>query len=194
MKAGPMPNPRFLKVMVVDLLSETECDEIIAALNPKAWATAGISNAEHPYGVDDPNVRSVLSQSVPLREDGWPLTSVVEMVSTVNAAEWRYELQGFVLHDYPSVLRYEGTVADHFQPHTDVGEFNPTRKLSFSVQLSGANDYRGGELLFGRQRDPAMRRRGSMTVFPSLLEHEVTPVYAGRRDVIVGWVHGDTFR
>ncbi|MCO5311829.1 MAG: 2OG-Fe(II) oxygenase [Microthrixaceae bacterium] len=83
---------------------------------------------------------------------------------------------------------------DHFTQHVDAGAENSTRKLSFSLQLSDGADYRGGDLIFGGVAGLAKRGRGWMTVFPSILAHEVTPTIAGRRFAVVGWIHGPAFR
>jgi PKHD-type hydroxylase len=38
-----------------------------------------------------------------------------------------------------------------------------------------------------------VRAQGTMVLFPSFLVHRVTPVRAGTRYAIVGWLHGPPF-
>ena len=195
MKLDPLRNPNLFKTMVGELLTPEECALIRSRLTPDGWRAAGVTNEDHPGGVIDVYTRSVLGHDVPLDDVGWPLTLIRDVISEINDQVWRFELTGFAALDYPSVLRYEADVNDHFHSHSDVGPAFPTRKLSFSVQLTDPGEYRGGELLFnGAGRDPNMRRQGTITVFPSMLHHEVTPIFQGTRDAIVGWVHGPTFR
>ena len=68
------------------------------------------------------------------------------------------------------------------------------RKLSFSVQLSHPNDYRGGDLLLNNGAESISKNKGSMTLFPSHTLHEVTPVTKGVRYSLVGWVIGDKLK
>ena len=75
----------------------------------------------------------------------------------------------------------------------DAGKGSPTRKLTFIVQLSRPNAYKGCDLLFTGSRSVGTRTRGALIVFPSYTFHHVTPIMAGTRYAVVGWVHGPTF-
>lgn len=69
------------------------------------------------------------------------------------------------------------------------------RKLSVVVQLSDPNEYEGGELMLKETSIPAnFKKRGSVIVFPSYLEHCVTPVTKGTRYSLVSWVCGPRWR
>ena len=86
------------------------------------------------------------------------------------------------------------SVGEYYGEHMDFGrDYNLTRKLSLTVQLSDENDYEGGDLLFytGDDRKPAPRGKGSVIVFDSRLYHEITPVNKGIRYSLVKWYHGD---
>lgn len=74
------------------------------------------------------------------------------------------------------------------------------RKLSITVQLSSPDDYENGDLqikdFYGKQIlgcEEEMRKRGTIVVFPSLLEHQVTPVTKGLRYSLVQWYRGPDF-
>jgi PKHD-type hydroxylase len=60
------------------------------------------------------------------------------------------------------------------------------------VQLSAPRDYQGCDLLVPHLGGQGSREQGSLTIFPSIHIHTVTPVYAGLRHAVVGWVHGPT--
>lgn len=190
----PPANSHFLDVMSVPALSKGDCDRVLSLLDHAAWRSARVTDEDDPYGTIDPEVRSVLSQPLPICSDGWPLQPILDAISAANGSIWRFDLWGFSLGDHPSVLRYEAQVHDHFNPHLDAGEHAPSRKLSFSLQLNEPSDYLGGDLVLGRSHLTGSREKGWLTIFPAISAHEVTPVYTGVRHAIVGWVHGPTFR
>ena len=71
------------------------------------------------------------------------------------------------------------------------------RKLSFSLQLSDAKDYRGGEVEFinsAGERYFAPKRKGTLIVFDSRTKHRVRTVKSGLRKSLVGWVVGPRWR
>ena len=90
-----------------------------------------------------------------------------------------------------------------------------TRKVSLSIQLNDSHEYEGGNLEivesyttpdtfldsnypleFIKQREtfrhtfPTIRKKGSLTIFTSIHEHESTPLISGKRDVVVGFFRG----
>ena len=73
---------------------------------------------------------------------------------------------------------------------------NAVRKLSFSVQLSDPDSYKGGDLLLKISNEPTSvkRTRGAVIFFPSYILHEVTPVKQGVRKSLVGWVTGPRWK
>ena len=190
---NPLGNAEMLANVDTDLLDRYECAEILDRLRPDAWASAGIS-ADDPYGRIDPDRRSVLMQPVPLPSGHQICRKLMRAVCAANHRYWRFDLTGFPPFDAPSVLLYEADVADHFVAHLDAGSMNSTRKLSFSVQLSDPDGYRGGDLVFPIDGATGSRVRGSLTVFSALTMHEVLPVISGQRLALVGWLHGPAFR
>jgi Rps23 Pro-64 3,4-dihydroxylase Tpa1-like proline 4-hydroxylase len=75
------------------------------------------------------------------------------------------------------------------------GEY--VRKLSFTLQLSDPEDYRGGEVQF---MDPCgksyfmPKQRGTIAFFDSRASHRVRKVKSGMRKSIVGWVVGPRWK
>ena len=71
------------------------------------------------------------------------------------------------------------------------------RKLSFSLQLSDAKDYKGGEVEFinsAGERYFAPKRKGTLIVFDSRTKHRVRTVKSGLRKSLVGWVVGPRWK
>jgi hypothetical protein len=75
------------------------------------------------------------------------------------------------------------------------GEY--VRKLSFALQLSGPEDYTGGEVQFLNNSGGtffAPKQRGTMMVFDSRIKHRVRKVKSGMRKSLVGWVVGPRWK
>jgi len=71
------------------------------------------------------------------------------------------------------------------------------RKLSFTLQLSDAIDYRGGEVEFldnSNNRFLAPKERGSIIVFDSRVRHRVRRIKSGSRKSLVGWCVGPRWK
>jgi len=71
------------------------------------------------------------------------------------------------------------------------------RKLSFSLQLSGPEDYTGGEVQFmdnDRKTYFAPKQRGALILFDSRTPHRVRKVKSGLRKSLVGWVVGPRWK
>ena len=73
------------------------------------------------------------------------------------------------------------------------------RKLSMTILLNG--NYQGGEFQFSyynklenKVETPDFKNAGSVIVFPSFLEHQVSPVTKGTRYSLVAWFVGPPFK
>ena len=87
---------------------------------------------------------------------------------------------------------YRADEGGKYEWHTDTGKTKPMRKLSFTLQLSDAEDYSGGELQFERGIVPGAcpKVKGTVCIFPSFFRHRVTEVTRGTRKSVVGWMSG----
>lgn len=109
-------------------------------------------------------------------------------------AGWYFDIDGT-----ESIQLGRYGVGGHYDWHTDcaVHQKNSTgmqRKLSVSLFLSDPADYDGGDFLFQGYDAPITRAQGSILVFPSFIEHMVTPVTRGKRYSAVTWAQGPNFR
>ena len=93
---------------------------------------------------------------------------------------------------------YSATKEQHYSWHHDINwtqDSGYDRKLSVSIQLSDPDEYDGGDLEFKIFKTPEdYRKQGSVIVFPSYLEHQVTPVTKGTRYSLVSWIEGPRWR
>lgn len=97
--------------------------------------------------------------------------------------------------------KYHAKDGGHYDWHFDTfwaNETNYDRKLSITVQLSDPDEYEGGEFLFDRQYEQpdqeALKKKGTILVFPSVLLHKVEPVTKGTRKSLVAWVEGPKWK
>jgi PKHD-type hydroxylase len=113
------------------------------------------------------------------------VTKVFNLLKRANDVSYGFEL---ATHEPLQLAEYAD--GGRYDQHIDIGPGTAAlRKLSVSVQLSGADDYEGGDLsIWGV--GPVERLQGSAVVFPSYLVHEVTPVTRGVRRSLVGWAIG----
>jgi len=71
------------------------------------------------------------------------------------------------------------------------------RKLSFALQLSHHDDYEGGNVQFLDENGKtyfAPRKKGTIILFDSRIQHRVLKVTKGERKSLVGWVVGPRWR
>ena len=102
-------------------------------------------------------------------------------IQDIQYTRYKAEVKGFYGWHFDSML-------DDFMPDTD-------RKLSISVQLSNPDEYKGGNLEFRKDKlHKKYKEIGTAIVFPSFLEHRVTPVTKGERTSLVSWIEGEKFR
>jgi PKHD-type hydroxylase len=80
--------------------------------------------------------------------------------------------------------------------HIDSAPGTLIRKLSFTVQLSEPEDYKGGDLCLylGDKAEVMKKEQGFVALFPSYVLHEVKPVTQGTRYSLVSWITGKPFK
>ena len=127
----------------------------------------------------------------------WLYQHLAGYIREANGRYFGFDLDGF--HDPLQATLYESEVRGHYDWHLDRGTHvnnNPPRKLTIVAQLSKADSDSGGELEILVDRSPQVLNgsAGTVHVFPSFVLHRVTPVKAGSRLSIVGWITGPKFR
>jgi PKHD-type hydroxylase len=97
---------------------------------------------------------------------------------------------------------YHGDAKGFYHTHIDsylgTGELSD-RKLSMTIQLSDSDEYEGGDFVLrdGTKDFPdkeQLRKKGTILVFPSFLNHSVQPVTNGIRKSLVTWIEGPAWR
>jgi len=142
-----------------------------------------------------------------VRNIRWVVDLITPYIDSANInAEWRYDVIGvgnLQLTKYGKGGFYDwhnDGLGDHVagkQYGDDPNKY--VRKLSATVLLN--NGYEGGEFQFASYdktkcviSTPEFNEVGSIIVFPSFMQHRVTPVTKGTRHSLVGWFLGPPFK
>jgi len=107
-------------------------------------------------------------------------------------AGWNFDLTGV---EKIQMAKYEKD--SHYDWHIDSfapGKDNTQRKLSAVAFLSDPDTYEGGVFEFKIALLPEKMPKGTIIVFPSVLEHRVTAVDDGVRYSAASWAFGPAFR
>lgn len=134
----------------------------------------------------------------PKPEVYWLYQKLTGLINDINKQHFQMDLTSLAplqLTEYDSSK--EGHYGQHIDSQYEPGE-SQNRKLSFSLQLTDAKKYNGGELKLypNNFNNPiiAPKQKGDITFFRSHIIHEVTPVTKGIRHSLVGWISGPLFK
>ena len=123
----------------------------------------------------------------------WFTHRMAQIAIQTNYQRYNFDLMGI----YEPIQIAEYTTGDFFDWHLDFSnESASNRKLSISIQLSAPEEYEGGDLQFmvNNKHVNAPRTRGTVIIFPSFIQHRVTPITKGSRKSVVGWITGAPFK
>ena len=182
-------NNQFCSILHASFFQPNQCDAIVKQCVDELWMSG-----ETIGGGVNKKVRNVEQQVMPIDQQGWPLTRILDLAKQANNARFKFDVAGFLDVDAPMIMKYEK--GGHYDWHVDTGNSVCHRKLSFTIQLSDDKDYVGGDVEFiGSKVDTkAFRQKGVCIIYPSFLPHRVSKVTKGTRHAIVGWIHGPTFK
>mgnify|MGYP000862638303 CR=1 FL=1 len=126
--------------------------------------------------------------------EGFPFDNIRTITKQANDEIYDFRLLGIIDQDFPQVYRYEE--GDYYNLHLDLSPMATTRKLTFIVNLSDPNDYEGGEIKFLNTDTSSadLNEQGSILIFPAFLPYSIEEVTKGKKDIIVGCIHGAVFR
>lgn len=174
-------------VNIDNFITNEECSKIIGLMPDRKLESALVSEE----GVKNTSIRSTKLCALDYNDrTAWIFGKLDAAISQINR-----EIYGFDIHGIKEAVQLmQYAESDFYGWHADTGNLQfSRRKLSFSIQLSDASDYDGGELEFFRN-GKAPKDRRTLVIFPSHLYHQVLPVTRGLRRAIVGWVDGPPLR
>lgn len=172
------------------ILSQAFCNSILQEINWDISEPATISGVQLPA---DPSKRVT---DIIWQNQMHPLGCIARTyIDAANqAAGWDYILSG---QEQTQLGRYKSIDKGHYDWHMD--SFPPEngiqRKLSCVILLNDPKEFEGGVLQIKNIEDQVLLQgQGSIVVFPSFIEHKVTPVTKGMRYTAVTWAYGPSFK
>ncbi len=172
-------------------LSPAECARVIALSKTYPGEPARVEGGDHATSYRDTTVHFIPHNP----DTNWLYHKLMMAAVEANDQCWNFDITGF-FQDL-QLLSYKADTQQHYTWHMDMGPgADSGRKISITTQLSGPDDYAGGDLELNTGRLlSAPKEAGAIVLFPSFVLHRVTPVTQGHRWAIVGWVQGqDQFR
>lgn len=203
-------------VVVLQFLNPQECERLVAYFQGGEKESGKLRDnargiktqpGSPPPEVIRNNTVCWLDQS---EESAWIYNKITNQINELNEQKYHFEidsLQKIQLTEYTTVNHEAG---QFYKSHIDsciAGWVDSQRKLSMTIQLTPPDEYEGGDLLlFGDKNDMILdrpnflkniqqrREFGAAIIFPSFLEHEITPVTKGTRHSLVAWMQGPNWR
>ena len=169
------------------VFTNEECNRIIREYSSKCTKSETVKGG---------NARSSKSCFIKYSEENdWIYMRLASLVDHFNKDKFKFSLD----RRFQDIQLTKYETGDYYKWHVDVGPSEETciRKLSITVQLSDNDSYEGGDLQFGNLDEEALtvsREKGSVTIFPSIIRHQVTPVKNGIRYSLVVWAIGAPFQ
>ena len=196
-------------IQIPKFLTHEKCDELIEQITTTEEVVTGgvggecgeaaiipeIRVTEEWYLFDQPDNR--LRPDKCNKDWKWLQDKIHQVVKIVNQGVFHFDIEG--ADDELKLIKYHQ--GGFYGWHTDFNAGScSNRKLVAIVQLTDPSEYEGGEVQFGIQDKHTKEwytmntLKGSLTLFPAFLCHNVTPVTKGKRYVIQELFVGDHFR
>lgn len=172
------------------VISSPLCDYMVKTAPWKDKYAAELSKDNKKLFVDDDIRKTDITFTSEYSPIGCMLQSYTYLAN--KEAGWNFDLTGvekIQMAKYEKDGHYDWHI-DSFAPSKD----NTQRKLSSVAFLSDPDTYEGGVFEFKIALLPEKMPKGSIIVFPSVLEHRVTAVDDGVRYSAACWAYGPAFR
>jgi PKHD-type hydroxylase len=181
-----------------ELLTPEQCDEILK-IDSSVFAPGVVTYDGVTHVVN--NRRRIVKAGWVHREGyEWLYTIIREKAAELNSSIFNVNIIGIL--DSISFMRYEADESGEnnhgkFDWHSDIGEgYTSMRKLSIIIGLTDPEEYEGGELklFMNGQYNAGKLKKGEFVIFPSFVQHCVTPVTKGVRQSLVAFISGPRYR
>ena len=171
-----------------NFLSPLECDQIIEIGNTKKLEVGNTKDNNKQK-----TRKSNISWLCPSDNLEWLYRRLTDTITGLNNQFFKLDIFG--IQEPLQFTNYKAPDGE-YNSHTDRAYGMIIRKLSISIQLTNENNYEGGnlELLQGNKPEKMERTQGKLIMFPSFVQHRVTPVTKGERNSLVIWVTGNNFK
>ena len=184
----------------MNAFSAAECELIIQMCKslPEQQATIGINSDPADESYRRSVVRWVDQSTSP--QFKWVYDKFWNYLFLVNRDWYQFNVTSLPPIQF---TEYDESYKGEYKSHQDVFWINDRqthRKLSMVLQLTEPTQYEGGLLAFenvsihpSKEDYDAMKKVGTIIVFPSFVYHRLEPVTKGKRYSLVGWFEGPKF-
>jgi len=179
-------------LFIPHVMDTDTCRELIGFFEEQGGKPSGTASiqSDQAYWHLDPKIK--MRSDVYVQTDPW-LSRIKEILVRRVLPEIHRCFQFQVTqHEVFKLACYNATTGGYFRPHRD-NESRDTEHRRFAMTLNpNTGEYEGGQLRFPEYGpDLYQPARGDAIVFSSTLLHEVVPVTAGKRYVLIGFFFGD---
>lgn len=179
-------------LIIPRVMDPDTCGKLIGYFEEQGGKPSGTASiqGDRAYWHLDPKVK--MRSDVYLQTEPW-LGRIKEILVRRVLPEIQRCFQFQVTqHEVFKLACYSADTGGYFRPHRD-NESRDTEHRRFAMTLNlNTGDYQGGQLRFPEYGpDLYQPDRGDAIVFSSSLLHEVVPVTAGKRYVLIGFFFGD---
>lgn len=197
-------------------LSKKFCKDVIKLGKKKQSKTAGtisINTEEKKISKkESKDLKKYRHSNIVWLDEPWIYDEITNYVGDANKkANWNFEVDRceqaqFTIYNKSQYYHWHmDQLPKPYVNPTNLNTHGKTRKLSVTVSLSDPDDYKGGNFEFCTQgqvnctktvvsRCKEIKPQGSIVVFPSFLNHRVTPVTKGTRYSLVLWYLGKPWK
>lgn len=190
--------PRMRLLSKFQILTPEQCDEILkvdsASFPPGVITYDGVTN------ITNDDWRIVKAGWLQREGYEWVYNIVREKAAEINESHFNVNITGIL--DTISFMRYEADESGQgrhgkFAWHSDIGAgYTNMRKLSMVIGVNSPDEYEGGDLklFINGEMNLGKLNKGEVVVFPSFVQHCVTPVTKGVRQTLVVFISGPRYR
>ena len=192
-------NDFLYSIQIPNFLSPEKCDELIKDIVESEQNVVGCVGDEKGENAIIPEIRKTEEWYLCNQPDNefrpdetnkdwkWLQDKMFQMANLVNDKVFHFDING--CDNELNLIKYHH--GGFYGWHTDFNAGTCSiRKLVGIIQLTDPSEYEGGDVQFGIQDKDTKewytmnKLKGSLTLFPAFLSHNVTPVTDGTRYVI----------
>lgn len=180
MRPSSNPSPG---IYTLDLLSPSECTNVIQAAEANAWKAARVKNSKKNLVEVQSNVRSASSQTLNEQSDVGRLLHqrLNNVIRPIVYHRWHRD---FPRHSPVEVVRY--IPGGFYKAHTDSGRRSHSRYITMVCYLN--DDFTGGGTYFPNADYRVKPEQGMAVLFPADYLHQADTVQEGMKYIAIAWL------
>ena len=182
--ATVVTNASFSSILTSPFISPEECKAVLDDTIVELWA--GQMNSGKV-------IHQAKAQKLRGDKNAFPYIPIKEATKLANDQVYKFNIDGIIAEDHPQIIKYGKR--DFYDWHTEINPAFATRKLTFIINLSHPDEADGGKLEFlNSDSNELFNTQGSIIIFPSFTAYRITPIKKGTKSIVVGHIHGSTFK